>query len=58
MLTNSEVLMFWGTLLVPSSVKQFKKKNYLPLEDGADCPEMSVIILQSVLCIITEEQRS
>jgi len=50
--------MFQGNLSVPSRVKQFKKKGYLPLEDGACCPKMSVIIHQLMLCIITEEQRS
>jgi hypothetical protein len=34
--------MFQGNLSVPSRVKQFKKKDYLPLEDGAGCSEMSV----------------
>jgi len=50
--------MFWGNLLVPSRVKQFKKKDYLLLEDLTGCSEISVIMHQSMLCIITHDQRS
>lgn len=50
---DCQLLMFRGNQSDPSRVKQFKKKDYLPLEDGARCSEMSVVIHQSMLCIIT-----